>query len=806
MFRHTITFLLIFMVLNHDFAAARSIDFPQIRPFQNVEQSLSESDSSEELEWQDSENDIDEKYLEANETEVLETHSRTKRSIGSAFRLGLAISSGTAFALSTGSTIYHAIRKCKDYRPENCDRPVCNYHTCPSTCHGPETNRKYVEKERENLKKDLDGMDKTQRDAFNLATKAINSGLSNKRIFTEIDRINRKVDELTFSIAQLDIDLASKMRNRSVTIGGLIRNQRFSLQNIVSSPEVDGIFDKWTWEGTGVFVLSIALPLSLVVFSQLKQRYAINQIYKNLKTDFTNRFVNQKTSGLNPNAKMHNKFAHVQGLSTKQINRQLKGTAKAVYLSDRANTQISKVERITNNYVTPLINAVVTVLSVWTVYQQITSCQAIANDMQNTAKTMAEKADEIQKLKKTQVDPLLVNVTTKAWPRVRAMMTNETTLDWLDGIRNLTLGANNPDKTVAAVIKDFIDNIGPSSYDKFFELQKKLIKALKSVEYEYECLANKQNAITTVITDCRIGRLPFPELYDYATKKHKLNVPGCIAKGIFPYTSQEQFFEILNATAHHQGWYTNCLLNNNYLLYRVCAEKIKGYNSPAEIVREVNTTGLTEDMVPNFLGRCPPPKITPKSIVDTCHLYCLYQPVSNIAKTVVLLESQVIKIIQTCPICSVSQSKLKKICKLHYCQGQNATTIEKEVTLPLRTVESVIAKNCSGCQIDDPSLKKTICENYKCRGRSVTKLAKDNAISVAAVNGVLSECNTLVTDCLAVITDNEKSKILQLDCYFLPPSSISRIVGVANQVVVEYLSTIKGKACPPGSLRETSTG
>ena len=156
------------------------------------------------------------------------------------------------------------------------------------------------------------------------------------------------------------------------------------------------------------------------------------------------------------------------------------------------------------------------------------------------------------------------------------MMTNETTLDWLDGIRNLTIGANNPDKKVAAVIQDFIDNIGPSSYDKFFKLQKELITALKSVEYEYVCLANKQNAITTVIMDCIIGRLPFPELYRYATNKHKLNVPGCIAKGIFPYTSQVQFFKILNATAHHQGWYTNCLLNNNNLLYRVCTEKIKG--------------------------------------------------------------------------------------------------------------------------------------------------------------------------------------------------------------------------------------
>ena len=55
--------------------------------------------------------------------------------------------------------------------------------------------------------------------AFNLATKAINAGLNNQRIFTEIDRINQKVDELVFSIAQLDIKFATLLRNSSVAIG-----------------------------------------------------------------------------------------------------------------------------------------------------------------------------------------------------------------------------------------------------------------------------------------------------------------------------------------------------------------------------------------------------------------------------------------------------------------------------------------------------------------------------------------------------------------------------------------------------------
>ena len=210
-------------------------------------------------------------------------------------------------------------------------------------------------------------------------------------------------------------------------------------------------------------------------------------------------------------------------------------------------------------------------------------------------------------------------------------------------------------------------------------------------------------------------------------------------------------------------------------------------------MRQVNRTGLTEDMIPNFLGRCPPPQITPKSIVDTCHLYCLYQPVAKIAKTVVLLESQVIHIQKTCPICSVSDTDLKKICKLHYCQGQNATTIEKDVEIPLPTVKSVIAKNCSGCQIDDPALKKSICVNHICRGHSAAKLATDNAISVAAINGVLSQCSELV--CLNEITENEKSKIFQLDCYDIPAATIVFIAGVSAQVVTDYLALVKGQVC-----------
>ena len=198
-------------------------------------------------------------------------------------------------------------------------------------------------------------------------------------------------------------------------------------------------------------------------------------------------------------------------------------------------------------------------------------------------------------------------------------------------------------------------------------------------------------------------------------------------------------------------------------------------------------------MIPHFLGRCPPPQITPKSIIDTCHLYCLYQPVSKIAKTVVLLESQVIQIQQTCPICTVSDVELKKICNLHFCEGQNSTTVEKNLEIPLPTVKFVIANNCSGCQIDDPVLKKAICIKSKCRGHSIEKIATAVALSTTAVSGVLSQCNTIVPSCLNAIPESDKTKIFQLDCYSVPAMSIPFIVDLTLQVVMEYLDIVKGK-------------
>ena len=154
-------------------------------------------------------------------------------------------------------------------------------------------------------------------------------------------------------------------------------------------------------------------------------------------------------------------------------------------------------------------------------------------------------------------------------------MTNETTVHWLKRIRNLTLGAVMADHKAAKVIQNFIDNTPRASYDDFMMLQNQLIESLKSVKYVYTCLARKQNAISTIVDECRQGLQSFKQLYNLAVSKYHLNAADCVVKGV-PYTNEAQVSRILNGMATHKNWFTNCLLNNNDLLYRVCSEKIKG--------------------------------------------------------------------------------------------------------------------------------------------------------------------------------------------------------------------------------------
>ena len=161
------------------------------------------------------------------------------------------------------------------------------------------------------------------------------------------------------------------------------------------------------------------------------------------------------------------------------------------------------------------------------------------------------------------------------WPRVKNFMTTKQATDWLKKIRELTLGAANADYKTAAVIRNFMDRAPSAGYNEFLRLQGELIVALKSTRYVYTCLARKQNAITTVTGGCRKGFQTLSELYKTAVTNHHLNTADCVARGI-PYTNAAVVFEIVRKMAKHQRWYSNCLLNNNDLLYRVCSERRKG--------------------------------------------------------------------------------------------------------------------------------------------------------------------------------------------------------------------------------------
>ena len=185
--------------------------------------------------------------------------------------------------------------------------------------------------------------------------------------------------------------------------------------------------------------------------------------------------------------------------------------------------------------------------------------------------------------------------------------------------------------------------------------------------------------------------------------------------------------------------------------------------------------------------------ITPKSKTDTCRLYCSYQSVSSIAKTVGLLDSQVEAIQKTCGICRVDDTKMKKICNLYKCNGEEASTIEKDVRIPLPTVKHIMVGKCTRCNIDDPELKKSICFNSKCRGYSVERLAKTAALSESAVKGVLPECGAIVQSCLNLMTKSSKRRIYEMDCFDLQTQQVAAFLGWTLDIVQQVLKDYKGK-------------
>ena len=78
------------------------------------------------------------------------------------------------------ATVYHAIRKCEDYRPSPCKDPTCEYLSpCPDfLCQSPEKNKDYVDQQKVATKAALDEID---------------SLLLDGKVFFIIDRVRSKV-------------------------------------------------------------------------------------------------------------------------------------------------------------------------------------------------------------------------------------------------------------------------------------------------------------------------------------------------------------------------------------------------------------------------------------------------------------------------------------------------------------------------------------------------------------------------------------------------------------------------------------
>ncbi len=371
---------------------------------------------------------------------------------------------------------------------------------------------------------------------------------------------------------------------------------------------------------------------------------------------------------------------------------------------------------------------------------------------------------------------------------MRDLLTNDTILDLLEGIRNLTVEANFMDTGPADTLASFLANIASvsSSPTGILSLQKNLIAALDTIEFRFKCIANKQHAITVVINDCRSGRNSLSVLHSEADLTYDLNTQSCVDKKVVPYTSLQQLHNIISDVAREKGWYDNCLLNNKDLLYRVCSEMAKGYVTPADIVAQANIAVLTQDMVSNFLTRCSPPDITPKTKELTCKYYCLHQPIQKITEFVKLLESQVKTIIASCGICSIEESKKEQICFLHFCNGVSAAKIEPIVAVPLPTVNDVINNCVQKCVLKD-SEKQAVCEQLKCQKYDSISVASSFNLPLATIEEVKVQCDSIVK-CL--ISDQTKKFILILHCMRqVPPATLQVYTGLSLQDVESVIKS-----------------
>jgi hypothetical protein len=92
---------------------------------------------------------------------LIDEHLTFSGGLFSAISAGLTIASWSSYGVSLSSSIYHAIRRCEDYRPKPCKHPTCQYISpCPDfLCQSSEKNKDYVDQSKVKMKAALDEID-----------------------------------------------------------------------------------------------------------------------------------------------------------------------------------------------------------------------------------------------------------------------------------------------------------------------------------------------------------------------------------------------------------------------------------------------------------------------------------------------------------------------------------------------------------------------------------------------------------------------------------------------------------------------
>ena len=86
--------------------------------------------------------------------------------------------------------------------------------------------------------------------------------------------------KLTFiKFLEVKITFKSQLLMLFFTSQSLLRDFQFSINDILVGNEVKGIFDEWTWEGTGIFTLGLALPVLAKGTQVWRRRIAINKVW-----------------------------------------------------------------------------------------------------------------------------------------------------------------------------------------------------------------------------------------------------------------------------------------------------------------------------------------------------------------------------------------------------------------------------------------------------------------------------------------------------------------------------------------------